>query len=97
VTPKNKTSSLYANAILSGRSGGASHRDLERRRAPAAHKFAIGQTVSYSPGPYEPPDGEGIYRVVRLLPAEGSGNQYRLESDSGGHERVAHESQLSLE
>ncbi len=96
MTPDNKTPNLYRDAILTGRGGGANHRDLKRRPPPAAHRFAIGQTVSYSPGPYQPPDGEGLYRVVRLLPAEGGGNQYRLESDFGGHERVAHESQLSL-
>lgn len=96
MTLKNTKSSLYADAVLSRRGRSADHPSQEKRRPAATHKFAVGQTVSYSPGALESPDGKGIYRVVRLLPAEGAGNQYRLQSDSGGRERVVCESQLSL-
>lgn len=96
MTPKNKTSGLYVQAILSERGKAMARKGREKARPVAAHKFAIGQTVYYSPGIFETADGKGVYRVVRLLPAEGAGNQYRLESTSGGHDRVVCESQLSL-
>lgn len=93
---KSKTSSLYADIIPSQRDRLADHRDKRKSLPAAGHKFSIGQTVSYSPGIFDPPDGKGTYQVVRLLPAEGSGNQYRLQSQDGGRERVACEGQLSL-
>ena len=96
MTPKSKTSSLYADAILSRHNRPADPRGQGKRRPPAVHKFSVGQTVSYTPGIFDQPEGEGVYQVVRLLPAEGGGNQYRLQSDTGGRERVASEAQLSL-
>ena len=96
MTPKSKTSSLYADAILSRHGRSADPRGLGKGRPAAAHKFAIGQTVSYTPGVFDPPDGKGIYQVVRLLPADGNGNQYRLQSETGLRERVASEVQLAL-
>lgn len=96
MTPKSKTSSLYADAMPARRDRPADDRGKRKRLPAATHKFSIGQTVSYSPGIFDPPDGRGIYQVVRLLPAEGSGNQYRLQNETGGRERVACEGQLSL-
>ena len=97
MTPKkNKTSGLYEEAMVSGRGKAMVRKGREKARPAAAHRFAIGQTVHYSPGIFDMADGKGVYRVVRLLPAEGAGNQYRLESASGGHDRIVCESQLSL-
>lgn len=58
------------------------------------HKFKTGQTVltvktAYSTLP------QGRYQVVRLLPADGAGNQYRVKSVRDGHERVVRESELT--
>jgi len=92
---KNKTLSLYADTIPARRGRWANPRIQGPRRPPTPHKFSIGQTVFYSPGVFDPPEGAGIYKVVRLLPAEGNGNQYRLQAGSGGQERVAYESKLS--
>lgn len=96
MTPKNKTSGLYGEAMIPGRGKATARKGREKAPPAAAHRFAIGQTVHYSPGIFDMADGKGVYRVVRLLPAEGSGNQYRLESASGGHDRVVCESRLSL-
>lgn len=60
-----------------------------------AHKFAIGQTVRYSPGRQSYSGPGGSYKIVRLLPAEGNDYQYRVKSGTDGHERVVKESQLS--
>lgn len=95
MTPKSKTPSLYVDAILSRRARPEDRRSLAKGRPATPHKFSIGQTVSYTPGIFDPPDGKGIYQVVRLLPAEGSGNQYRLQSETGGRERVVCEVQLA--
>jgi hypothetical protein len=37
----------------------------------------------------------GDYEIVRLLPAERLGNQYRVRSVADGHERVVPEMQLT--
>jgi hypothetical protein len=95
VTQKDKPSVLYLDAILSQRMRAQPHRRRERARPIATHKFAVGQAVYYSPGIFESAAQKGIYRVVRLLPAEGRDNQYRLKSESEGTERVVCESQLS--
>ncbi len=60
-----------------------------------SHKFAVGQTVQYSPGYTSYSGPGGSYKVVRLLPAEANNNQYRVKSSADGHERVVKESQLS--
>lgn len=59
------------------------------------HKFAIGQTVDFRPGPHEPNANRGLYTVRRLLPSETRDLQYRVQSNINGHERVVRESQLS--
>lgn len=58
------------------------------------HKFTIGQTVSYTPGMFGRSNGSGTYRIVRLLPYDGSEFQYRIKSIAEAYERVARESQL---
>lgn len=59
------------------------------------HKFAVGQTVQYSPGIKSYSGPGGSYLVVRQLPAEANDYQYRVKSSADGHERVVKESQLS--
>ena len=66
-------------------------------------KFAIGQTVRFSPGLQSSAKLGGSYKIVRLLPAEANDYQYRVKNDyqyrvksvADGHERVVKESQLS--
>ena len=56
------------------------------------HKFAVGQTVRYSPGLGQRP---GSFKIVRLLPESASVLQYRVKSQLDGHERVVREDQLT--
>ena len=60
-----------------------------------AHKFAVGQTVTFlrsGPPRSTPRDS---FKVVRLLPAEANDQQYRVKSTLDGHERVVKESQIN--
>jgi hypothetical protein len=59
----------------------------------AAHKFKAGQTVRVVPGP-NVGSARGNFKVVRVLPTEHGINQYRIKSDTDGHERVVTESQV---
>lgn len=47
-----------------------------------SHKFAVGQTVRYSPGHKSLSGSGGNYKVVRLLPAESNDYQYRVKSST---------------
>lgn len=58
------------------------------------HKFAVGQTVHFTPGALDRAAPRGTYTIVRLLPPEAKNNQYRVKSTADGHERVVKESQL---
>jgi hypothetical protein len=58
-----------------------------------AHKFKAGQTVRIIPGPHMV-DARGSFKIVRVLPTEHGINQYRIKSDTDGHERVVTESQV---
>jgi hypothetical protein len=58
------------------------------------HKFKIGQSVNYTSGPFGAGIATGIYKITRLLPAEGNDFQYKIKSAAEPHERVAKESQL---
>jgi len=58
------------------------------------HKFTIGQTVDFRPGPYEKNANRGRYTIRRLLPSETHDLQYRVQNVADGHERVVLESQL---
>jgi hypothetical protein len=59
------------------------------------HKFKVGQSVSFSSGPFGRGGTNSIYKVIQLLPAEGDDYQYRIKSAAEPHERVVRESQLS--
>jgi hypothetical protein len=58
------------------------------------HKYQIGQTVEFLPGGSYLATARGHYVVVRQLPAESAGYQYRVKSVADGHERIVRESQL---
>ena len=55
------------------------------------HKFAVGQTLYFSPGRGGDRNGKGRYRVVQQLPETGGIFQYRIKSEIDGHERVVRE------
>jgi hypothetical protein len=59
------------------------------------HKFKIGQSVSFTSGPFDRGGVNGIYKVTQLLPREGEDYQRRINSAAEPHERVVKESQLS--
>jgi len=64
----------------------------------ATHKFAVGQTVSFSPDPYDRHQlgsAQRRFKIVRLLPEEANIRQYRVKSQLDGHERVVREDQLA--
>ncbi len=58
------------------------------------HKFAVGQTVEFSPDWPSDRSIRGQYTIVRLYPKTGDISQYRIKSKRDGHERMAPESQL---
>ena len=62
----------------------------------ANHKFKIGQTVEYLPDKIQIRPPAGSFRIVRLLPALGQDNQYRIKNASEAYERIAQESQLTV-
>jgi hypothetical protein len=64
---------------------------LERNMA--THKFAVGQALHFSPGIGGDSKGKGRYKVVRQLPETGGLFQYRIKSETDGHERVVREDQ----
>jgi hypothetical protein len=61
----------------------------------SAHKFAVGQSVRFSPDRNQEGTVRGSFTVVRLLPEAASVFQYRLKSQLDGHERVVREDQLT--
>ena len=58
------------------------------------HKFTVGQTLHFSPGPGEDRKSKGRYKVVRQLPETGSMLQYRIKNEMDGQERVVREDQI---
>jgi hypothetical protein len=93
---KYEAPNLYRTAIPFQRADLSSRHHREKGRPMADHKFAVGQTLFFSPSIFEPIKPMGHYCVVRLLPADGGDPQYRLKSETDGHERVVRESQLAL-
>lgn len=59
----------------------------------ATHKFAVGQTLRFSPGIGGDNKAKGRYKVVRQLPETGGVPQYRIRNEIDGHERVVREDQ----
>ena len=64
----------------------------------AAHKFAVGLTVRFSPDRNDrrqAAPAQGRFKIVRHLPESASVLQYRVKSQVDGHERVVREDQLT--
>jgi hypothetical protein len=55
----------------------------------------VGQEVSFLPSAMDFNVPRGVYRIVRQLPLEAGGFQYRVKNVSDGHERIIRESQLA--
>ena len=60
----------------------------------ATHKFTVGQTLHFSPGPGEDNKSKGRYKVVRQLPETGNMLQYRIKNEIDGQERIVREDQI---
>lgn len=64
----------------------------------ATHKFKLGQTVFLQPTIANRIVERGPYEVTKRLPVQSDGQiQYRIKSSNEPYERVANESELSLE
>ena len=59
------------------------------------HKFKVGETVSYTIGPFGRARATDIYKITQLLPSHGEDQQYRIKSSNEPHERVAKERELA--
>lgn len=59
------------------------------------HRFKLGDTVRLSAPNREQGAPSGIYKVTRLLPAEGQEFQYRVRDSREGREHVVRESLLT--
>jgi hypothetical protein len=58
------------------------------------HRFKVGSVVNIRTRIHNgTPDG--VYKVVRLMPAEGQEYQYRVKNSRTGTEHVVRESELS--
>lgn len=58
------------------------------------HRFEVGETVEFTAGGSYPAAARGLYKVLRQLPSEGQGYQYRVKNLADGHERMVREGQL---
>jgi hypothetical protein len=61
----------------------------------ARHKYKVGQFVDYRPARLSASLSASKYKILRLLPAEGSDLLYRIKSIDEMYERVAKEHELS--
>lgn len=82
VTTKNVTTKKVGSASGGGES------------SVKAHRFQVGQTVSFSSNGTSRPAADGAFQVIRLLPSDGDDYQYRIKHPGEAFERVAKESQL---
>jgi hypothetical protein len=58
------------------------------------HRFIVGQTVEFQPGPFDGNVPRGLYTITRQLPGDAHDREYRVKSERDGHERVMREKQL---
>jgi hypothetical protein len=58
------------------------------------HKYAVGQSVRFTPDRSTTASARGTYTVVRALPETGGILQYRVKAKVNGQERVVREDQL---
>jgi hypothetical protein len=61
------------------------------------HKFKLGQSVQFVPDKLQAATPSGVYKITRLLPSAGRDLQYRIKNALEPYERIAQESQLTLE
>ena len=62
-----------------------------------AHRFAVGEPVSFSPDRDQEHTRGELFEIVRRLPEAGDAPQYRIKSQTNGRERVVRENQLAIE
>jgi hypothetical protein len=88
---------VLGGEVLSGRPNiaTAEHDGMQKEDRVSDHKFKVGQTVSYTTGPFGRASGTSIYKITALLPPRGEDRQYRIKSPNEPHERVATESELA--
>ena len=60
------------------------------------HKFAVGQAVSFSPDRGQLHTRGELFTIVSMLPETPDAPQYRIKSQTDGHERVVREDQLAV-
>jgi hypothetical protein len=63
----------------------------------AAHKFRVGQAVQFRTTPFYMNAARGAFEVIRQLPERDGEFEYRIRNLAEPHERVARESELSIE
>jgi hypothetical protein len=68
----------------------------ERAQVKRLHKFKVGQMVDYAPVGGAMATSSRGYKIVQLLPREGTEVLYRIKSPAEVFERVAKEQHLSL-
>ena len=61
------------------------------------HKFRVGQTVGYARSHIGMVPSARSYKVVQLMPIEGRERLYRIKAVAEVFDRVARESELSIE
>ncbi len=59
------------------------------------HKFKVGQKMNVTLIGFGRNAGNGLFEIVRLMPADNSGQQYRIKSMTDGHERIVTEAELA--
>ena len=70
-------------------------REMMLRATMTAHKFTVGEAVSFSPDKSQEHTRGELFEIVRLLPETGDAPQYRIKSQTNDHERVVREDQLA--
>jgi hypothetical protein len=63
----------------------------------AAHRFQVGQTVQFRTKPFYVSVALGAFEVTKQLPERDGEFEYRIKNAAEPHERVARESDLSVE
>jgi hypothetical protein len=69
----------------------------DSERLMTAHKFRIGQAVQFRTKPFYVSAALGVFEVIRQLPERDGEFEYRIKNVAEPHERVARESDLSID
>src|SRR5215831_6770908 len=62
--------------------------EMMLRATMTAHKFTVGEAVSFSPDKGQEHTGGELFEIVHLLPETRDALQYRIKSQTNDHERV---------